>query len=111
MTNLIKVALKVLEDKKAEDIKVLNIQKVSTMSDYFIIASANNVNQVKAIADELEEKFFENGRKLLQSEGYQTARWILLDFDNIIVHIFHKEDRVFYQLERVWADAEVITIS
>lgn len=108
---LIKIAIKVMEDKKAEDIKILDIHEISTMSDYFIIASASNINQVKAIADDIEEKLYEKGCKLVQSEGYQTARWILLDFGDIIIHIFHKEDREFYQLERVWADAKEVAIS
>jgi ribosome-associated protein len=108
--DLIKTVIAALEDKKAEDIKVLDIHEISTMSEYFVMASANNVNQVKAIADEVEEKLYEQGAKLIQSEGYQSARWVLLDFNDIIVHIFHKEDREFYQLERVWADAKEITL-
>lgn len=107
---LIKTVIAAMEDKKAEDIKVLDIQQISTMSEYFVIASASNVNQVKAIADEVEEKLYEKGAKLIQSEGYQSARWVLLDFNDIIIHIFHKEDREFYQLERVWADAKEITV-
>ena len=109
-TELVKVVLKVLDDKMAEDVKVLDIHEISVMSDYFVIASAKNVSQVKAIADEVEEKLYENGCKLIQSEGYQSARWVLLDFNDIIVHIFLKEEREFYQLERVWADAKEINI-
>lgn len=105
-----KTAIEVMKDKKAEDIKALDIQEISTMADYFVIASASNSNQVKAIADEIEEKLYEQGCKLIHSEGYQTARWVLLDFGDLIVHIFHKEDREFYQLERVWADAKQIDI-
>lgn len=107
---LVKTALKVLDDKMAEDVKVLDIRGISVMSDYFVIASAKNVSQVKAIADELEQKIYENGGKLVQSEGYQSARWVLLDFNDIIVHIFLKEEREFYQLERVWADAKQVDI-
>lgn len=105
-----KTAIDVMKDKKAEDIKALDIHEISTMADYFVIASASNSNQVKAIADEIEEKLYEQGCKLIHSEGYQTARWVLLDFGDLIVHIFHKEDREFYQLERVWADAKQIDI-
>lgn len=105
-----KTAIEVMKDKKAEDIKALDIQEISTMADYFVIASASNSNQVKAIADEIEEKLYEQGCKLIHSEGYQTARWVLLDFGDLIVHIFHKEDREFYQLERVWVDAKQIDI-
>lgn len=105
-----KTAIEVMKDKKAEDIKALDIHEISTMADYFVIASASNSNQVKAIADEIEEKLYEQGCKLIHSEGYQTARWVLLDFGDLIVHLFHKEDREFYQLERVWADAKQIDI-
>lgn len=107
---LSKVAIKVMKDKKAEDIKVLDIHEISTMADYFVIASASNSNQIKAIADEVEQKLYEQGCKLIHSEGYQSARWILLNFGDLIVHIFHKEDREFYQLERVWADAKQIDV-
>lgn len=106
---LVKVAVELLEEKKAENIKVLDIHEISVMADYFIIASASNLSQVKAISDQLEQKLFENGLKLLHSEGYQTARWVLLDFGNIIIHIFYKDEREFYQLERVWGDAKEIT--
>lgn len=106
---LVKVAFELLEEKKAENIKVLDIHEISVMADYFIIASASNLSQVKAISDQLEQKLFENGLKLLHSEGYQTARWVLLDFGNIIIHIFYKDEREFYQLERVWGDAKEIT--
>lgn len=105
----VKVAVELLEEKKAENIKVLDIHEISVMADYFIIASASNLSQVKAISDQLEQKLFENGLKLLHSEGYQTARWVLLDFGNIIIHIFYKDEREFYQLERVWGDAKEIT--
>lgn len=108
--DFVKVAVEVMQDKKAQDIEILDIHEISTMADYFIIASALNSNQVKAIADEIEEKLYESGCRLIHSEGYQTARWILLDFGDLIVHIFHKEDRQFYQLERVWADAKKIEI-
>ncbi len=105
-----KTAIEVMKDKKAEDIKVLDIHEISTMADYFVIASASNSNQIKAIADEIEQKLYEQGCKLIHSEGYQSARWILLNFGDLIIHIFHKEDREFYQLERVWADAKQIEI-
>ncbi len=105
-----KTAIEVMKDKKAEDIKVLDIHEISTMADYFVIASASNSNQIKAIADEVEQKLYEQGCKLIHSEGYQSARWILLNFGDLIIHIFHKEDREFYQLERVWADAKQIEI-
>jgi ribosome-associated protein len=96
------------ENKKAQDIKVLDIRDISPITDYFIICSGSSTVQVKAIADEVETKLVENGFYLYHKEGYNTGRWVLLDFGNAIVHVFHNEDREFYSLERLWADAEVM---
>lgn len=106
---LAKFAYEALDDKKAEDIKVLDIHEISIMADVFIIASGNNPNQLKAMADAVEKRMMEQGHKLIHLEGYQTARWILLDFGTIVVHLFHKEDRMFYNLERIWGDAKVVS--
>ncbi|MDD3570740.1 MAG: ribosome silencing factor [Lachnospiraceae bacterium] len=103
-----KIAQEALEDKKAEDIKVLDLQGLSNITDYFVIASGNNVNQLRAMADNVEEKLFKEGYKLHHSEGYQGGAWVLLDFGNIIVHLFNKEEREFYSLDRVWGDAKEI---
>lgn len=103
-----KIAQDALEDKKAEDIKVLDLQGLSNITDYFVIASGNNVNQLRAMADNVEEKLFKAGYKLHHSEGYQGGAWVLLDFGNIIVHLFNKEEREFYSLDRVWGDAKEI---
>lgn len=99
---------KACDDKKAFDVKVLDISKLSSIGDYFVIASGNSTTQVVAIADEVEEKMAKSGFELLQKEGQNSARWILLDFGDIIVHVFHKEDRKFYNLERLWADSHKI---
>lgn len=103
-----KIAQEALDDKKAEDIKVLDLQGLSNITDYFVIASGNNVNQLRAMADNVEEKLFKAGYKLHHSEGYQGGAWVLLDFGNIIVHLFNKEEREFYSLDRVWGDAKEI---
>ena len=103
-----KIAIEGLEDKKAADIKVIDISEVSVMADYFIIASGMNHNQVKALADNVEEKLHEVKIHPRQIEGYQTANWILMDFNDIIVHIFNEEDRLFYNLEKIWLDGKVI---
>lgn len=103
-----KVAYKVLEDKKGININVLDISDVSVIADYFVIASGNNPNQLSAMADEVEQKLYELGYKLNHVEGLQTKSWILLDFGDIIVHLFNKEDREFYNIERIWGDAEFI---
>ncbi len=94
--------------KKAHDIKVLDVRGISPITDYFIICSGSSTVQVKAIADEVEEKLTEDGYPLFHKEGYNSARWILLDFGDVIIHVFHDEDRDFYSLERLWADADVI---
>lgn len=105
-----KIAIAALDDKKAKDIKVIDISNVSVMADYFIIASGTNRNQVRAMADCVEEKLHEQGIHPRQVEGYQAANWILMDFNDIIVHVFNEEDRLFYNLEKIWMDGKVIAI-
>lgn len=106
-----KIALNALEDKKANDIKIIDISGVSVMADYFIIASGQNRNQVQAMADNVEEMLKETEIHPKQIEGYQTANWILMDFNDVIVHIFNEEDRLFYNLEKIWLDGKVIDAS
>nr|WP_092068649.1 ribosome silencing factor [Dendrosporobacter quercicolus]NSL47176.1 ribosome silencing factor [Dendrosporobacter quercicolus DSM 1736]SDL79309.1 ribosome-associated protein [Dendrosporobacter quercicolus] len=95
--------------KKAQDIVILDMDGVTLITDYFIIGSANSTTQVKAIADNIEEKLAEQGFKLLHKEGYREGRWILLDYGSCIAHIFVEEDRRFYHLERLWGDAKSYT--
>ena len=106
-----KLAFLALEDKLAEDIRVLDISKISTLSDYFVIASGSNSNQLKAMADAVDEKLYKAGFVLKHTEGIQTHNrsWVLMDFGDIVVHLFHKEDREFYSLERIWGDAKELT--
>ncbi|MDR2168274.1 MAG: ribosome silencing factor [Clostridiales bacterium] len=104
----VKVAYNAVADKMGEDILVLDISGVSIISDYFIIASANNANQLKAIAEHVEEKLAMNSIFIRHVEGVQTARWILMDFGYIIVHLFCKEEREYYRLEKLWGDARHI---
>jgi len=106
-----KIAHLAMEDKKAEDIKIIDISKVSVIADYFIIASGNNRNQVQALADNVQEELGKKGVDCKQIEGYQSANWILLDYNDIIVHIFNAEDRLFYDLERIWRDGKSVEIS
>ncbi len=103
-----KVVIAALEDKKGKDIKVIDISNVSVVADYFIIASGTNRNQVQALSNNAEEKLQENKIQPRQIEGYQTASWILMDFNDVIVHIFNEEDRLFYNLEKIWLDGKVI---
>lgn len=106
--NLVGNAILALEDKKAEDIRIIDISEVSVIADYFIIANGNNVSQIQAMADEVEEKLYKAGCPLKQKEGYTNANWVLLDFGDIIIHIFDKENRLFYDLERIWRDGVLI---
>ncbi len=105
-----RIAYDALEEKKAEDIRVLSIEKVSVIADYFLIASGTNRNQVQALAENVEEALYKAGFEVRQKEGVQSANWILMDYGDIIVHIFDRENRLFYDLERIWVDGEAISI-
>ena len=102
------LAIKAIEDKKGMDIRVIDIQGVSPIADYFVIASGSNNNQVKAMADNVEEMLGRAGCEMRQKEGYDTASWILMDYNDIIVHIFSEEDRLFYDLDKIWRDGKLI---
>ena len=103
-----KLACNALEDKKASDIKIIDIVEISTLADYFIIASGTNRNQVQAMADNTEEILGKAGYEPKQIEGYQSANWILMDYGDIVIHIFDEENRLFYDLERIWRDGKLI---
>ena len=103
-----RLAIKALEDKKAEDIRVIDITEVSVLADYFIIASGSNRSQIQALADNVEESLTRAGQPVKQVEGYETANWVLLDLGDIIVHIFDTENRLFYDLERIWRDGKIL---
>ena len=105
---LAKIALAALEDKKAEDVRVIDIADVSVLAHYFIIASGNNRTQVQAMADEVEQRLGRAGAVPRQVEGYQAANWVLLDFGDVIIHIFDAQNRLFYDLERIWKDGTQI---
>ena len=103
-----KIAAAALEDKKARDLKILDISDVSVLADYFIIASGSNRNQVQAMVDEVEEKLGKAGYTPKQIEGYQTANWILMDYQDLIIHVFDEENRLFYDWERIWRDGNLV---
>ena len=107
--NMVKIAYDALDDKLAEDIKIIDIRSISVLADYFIIADGSNRNQVQAMADSAEEALGKAGYDAKQIEGYQSANWILMDYKDIIVHVFSKEDRAFYDLERILRDGKQIT--
>lgn len=105
-----KLAIAALEDKKAEDIKVIDISEVSVLADYFIIAGGSNRSQIQAMCDNVDEKLGRAGFPSKQTEGYDTANWVLIDFGDVIVHIFDKENRLLYDLERIWRDGKQVDI-
>lgn len=105
-----KLAIAALEDKKAEDIRVIDISEVSVIADYFIIAGGSNKNQIQALCDNVLEKLGRAGYPEKQTEGYNTANWILIDFVDVIVHIFDKENRLLYDLERIWRDGRQVDL-
>jgi len=99
--------VEILNNKKAKDVKSINISELTVIADYFVICSGTSTTHIKALADEVEEKMQEQNIELLRKEGYNSARWILLDYNSVVVHIFHEEDREFYNLERLWADGVI----
>ena len=104
-----RIAYHALSDKKGEDIKVIDITRISVLADYFIIANGNSDSQVNALVDNVEEELHKAGYSLRQREGQASGSWVLLDFGDIIVHVFDKENRLFYDLERIWKDGKDIT--
>lgn len=107
---LVKIAYNALQDKKGHDIRIIDITQVSSMGDFFIIADGTNKNQVQAMCDNVEEFLNKSGAKLKNREGYANGGWILLDYYDIIIHIFVEEERSFYDLEHVWRDGIQISI-
>ena len=103
-----KIAFDALEDKKGVNIKVIDISSISILADYFIIAGGTNENQVKALADNVEEELAKADITPKQIEGYNNANWILMDYQDVIIHIFNEQDRLFFDLERIWSDGNEI---
>lgn len=110
-TELLDAIIFILEEKKAKDIKILEVKDVTLVADYFVICSGTSTTHIKSLADELDIKLEEEkGIKMHHREGYNSARWILMDYSDVIVHIFHQDDRIYYNLEKIWAEAkDVIT--
>lgn len=93
--------------KKGYDVIMLNLNNLTTMTDYFLICSADSDTQVKAISDEIEKSLRDDGIKCWHKEGYKALNWVLLDYVDVVVHIFKKDSREFYNLEKLWGDAEI----
>jgi len=106
-----KLAYNALDDKKGVDITIIDISEITTIADYFIIAGGTNENQVKAMADSVEEVMIKSQVPCKHIEGYNNANWILMDYTDIVIHIFNQEDRLFYDLERIWRDGKKIEVT
>src|SRR5437879_2429815 len=107
-TQLAKAAVDVASDKKASDIILLDIRDVSTIADYFVICSGNNTRQIQAIADAIDEELGKQGARVLHREGVAESGWLLLDFGDVIIHIFGPKEREYYRLERLWSEAKTV---
>lgn len=107
---LVQIAAAAADAKGAEDIVALDVSEPMPLADAFVIATGRNERNVGAIADEVEEKLLEAGVKRLRREGRREGRWVLMDFGDLIVHVFHEEERRYYDLERLWKDCPVIAV-
>ena len=105
--NIVKTAVKAIDSKKGEDIEVIGITDLTVLTDYFVIATATSSTQIKAMADEVEYKLDELGVEPHHIGGRST-NWVCLDYNSVVIHIFHKQQREFYSLERLWEDGEVL---
>ena len=103
-------AVQAMDDKKGEEIRIIDISEVSVIADYFLIASGRNRNQIQAMADSVEESMGKCGYIPKNIEGYRAAAWILMDYRDVVIHIFSEEDREFYDLERIWRDGKEISM-
>ncbi|HHU62677.1 MAG TPA: ribosome silencing factor [Clostridiales bacterium] len=104
------LAAKILHNKKADDIVLLDVSALTIITDYFVICSGKSFLQVKALQNELESKLSEHGYTQLRKEGHNEGRWVVMDYGDVVVHIFHQDDRQFYDLERLWTGAQSIHI-
>ena len=103
------IAYQALTDKKGEDVRVIEITEIASFADYFIIADGNNPSQISALVDNVEEQLSKAGYEPKRIEGVRNSNWVLMDYGDIILHVFSKEDRLFYDLERIWKDGREVT--
>lgn len=106
---MVKLAYEALDEKKGEDIQIIEIKDISIIADYFIIANGTNSSQVDALVDSVSDKLGRNGFEPKRIEGVRSASWILMDYGDVVVHVFSKEDRLFYNLERIWRDGKSVS--
>ncbi len=108
---LVQLSVKAADDKRAEDIVVLDVQGISLVADYFMICHGNSEKQVEAIARELKDQAQESGFEVRRLEGLEQSRWVLIDLGDVIVHVFHRDDRSYYNLEKLWGDAPTLNVA
>ena len=108
---IVKKAYDALNDKKGEDIKIIEIGKLSTVADYFIIANGSNAPHVESLVDNVEEELLKEHIHAERVEGVKSSCWILMDYNDVVIHVFSKEDRLFYDLERIWRDGKEIDVT
>jgi ribosome-associated protein len=107
---LLQIAARAADDKQADDLVALDVSEPLALTDIFLLASGRSERNVVAIAGEIEDKMLEAGARTLRREGRAEGRWILLDFGDVVVHVFHDEDRQYYSLERLWSDCPAIPL-
>lgn len=107
---ILKTAVEALEDVKGQDIKIIKIDELTVLADYFVIASGTSTTQIKALADRVDEMLSKKGIEPYHREGFSSGNWILLDYNSVVIHVFNPETRDFYNLEKLWTDGEVIDI-
>ena len=107
---IVKKAYDALNDKKAEDIKIIEIGKLSTVADYFILANGSNAPHVESLVDNVEEELLKEQIHAERVEGVKSSGWILMDYNDVVVHVFSREDRLFYDLERIWRDGKEVDV-
>jgi ribosome-associated protein len=107
---LMELVVKTADDKRAENIAVLDMEGISLVADYFVICHGNSEKQVQAISKELKDLALENDIQIRRMEGFDHARWVLIDLGNVVVHVFHRDDRGYYNLEKLWGDANTVDV-
>lgn len=107
---MLKKIIKTLDSKKAEEIKAIKIKDLTILADYFIIANGTSTTHTKTLAEEVEYQLSQEGIEPNRTEGYNGSNWVILDYGDIVVHVFYKETRDYYQLERLWSDGEMVDI-
>lgn len=109
MREILNTIYKQMDEKQAEDIKIYDVSQLTSIADFFVIASADNERKVRSIAEAVEDELAKNGTEPRIKEGFETSKWVLLDYGDIIVHVFKDEERSFYNIEKIWKDATEIT--